>query len=128
MSANQVAVLAQSLSGGQSYSQVAIAGLLAGYPAGTSLQIGPDGGPSVAITLAQAAGASDEVLYAQAFIPPNTIPSGAGIFDPTSSTGAGATTARPVNVTVGAQFYDTTLGKPIWYSGSVWKDAVGTTV
>lgn len=29
---------------------------------------------------------------------------------------------------VGAQMYDTTLGKPIWSDGSVWKDALGTVV
>jgi hypothetical protein len=28
----------------------------------------------------------------------------------------------------GACWYDTTLGKPIWSNGSVWKDAAGTTV
>jgi hypothetical protein len=29
---------------------------------------------------------------------------------------------------VGAKFLDTTLGKPIWSTDSVWKDATGTTV
>lgn len=28
----------------------------------------------------------------------------------------------------GTQVYDTTLGKPIWSNGTVWKDAAGTTV
>lgn len=41
---------------------------------------------------------------------------------------AGTTAQRPSAVSPGAQFYDTTLGKPIWYSGSAWKDAAGTTV
>jgi hypothetical protein len=29
---------------------------------------------------------------------------------------------------VGAMFLDTTLGKPIWSTGWVWKGATGTTV
>jgi hypothetical protein len=29
---------------------------------------------------------------------------------------------------VGAMLYDSTLGKPIWSNGTVWKDAAGTTV
>lgn len=42
----------------------------------------------------------------------------------------GATGSRPAAATVGAgaQFYDTTLGKPIWSDGTNWKDAAGTTV
>lgn len=45
-------------------------------------------------------------------------------------TGRGATASRPSATTVGAgaQWYDTTIGKPIWSNGSVWKDAAGTTV
>jgi hypothetical protein len=44
--------------------------------------------------------------------------------------GAGATGSRPSASTAGAgaMFYDTTLSKPIWSNGSVWKDAAGTTV
>lgn len=40
------------------------------------------------------------------------------------------TGSRPntVGLVTGYQFYDTSLGKPIWWSGSVWKDASGTTV
>lgn len=41
---------------------------------------------------------------------------------------SGITTNRPITTIVGFQFYDTTLGKPIWWSGSVWKDANGTIV
>lgn len=42
---------------------------------------------------------------------------------------ANATASRPATPPIGYQFYDTTLGKPIWYNGnSVWKDANGTTV
>ena len=41
----------------------------------------------------------------------------------------GATTQRPtVNLLLGQQFYDTTLGIPIWWNGTVWKNASGTTV
>ncbi|MGC5078449.1 glycosyl hydrolase family 28-related protein [Agrococcus sp. DT81.2] len=48
----------------------------------------------------------------------------------TVRTGAGTTAERPVasSVPAGAQWFDTTLGKPIWSSGSVWKDAAGATV
>jgi hypothetical protein len=42
---------------------------------------------------------------------------------------SGATANRPTQgVYTGMPYFDTTLGKPIWYSGSVWKDATGATV
>jgi parallel beta-helix repeat protein len=40
----------------------------------------------------------------------------------------GTTAQRPTTVIAGDFYYDTTLGKPIWYNGTVWKDAAGTTV
>lgn len=45
-------------------------------------------------------------------------------------TGRAVTASRPAAGTVGsgATFYDTTLGKPIWSDGSVWRDAMGTAV
>lgn len=45
-------------------------------------------------------------------------------------TGLNTTVNRPSASAAGAgaQFYDTTLNKPIWSTGSVWKDAAGTTV
>jgi hypothetical protein len=44
-------------------------------------------------------------------------------------TNAGATAQRPVTgLVVGLQFYDTTLGIPIWWNGTVWKNAAGTTI
>lgn len=45
-------------------------------------------------------------------------------------TGLAATGSRPTASVAGqgAQFYDTTLGLPIWSTGSVWKDAAGNTV
>ncbi|WP_396657096.1 NosD domain-containing protein [Microbacterium oxydans] len=41
-----------------------------------------------------------------------------------------ATGSRPTPAAagVGAMIYDTTLSKPIWSTGSAWKDAAGTTV
>ena len=45
-------------------------------------------------------------------------------------TGAGATASRPVAsaVGVGGVFFDTTLNKPIWSTGSAWVDSTGTAV
>lgn len=42
----------------------------------------------------------------------------------------GTTAQRPTTGLVAgySQHFDTTLGKPIWWNGSVWKDATGTTV
>lgn len=67
----------------------------------------------------------------------STIPSGittvivkdkdrGGVFNRIAST----TATRPASATLttGSQIYDTTLGKPIWWNGTVWKDAAGTTV
>jgi hypothetical protein len=45
------------------------------------------------------------------------------------SVSSGTTAQRPnIDLYVNQQYFDTTLGKPIWYNGSVWKDAAGTTV
>jgi hypothetical protein len=42
---------------------------------------------------------------------------------------SGPTANRPIDVLQVGQFYfDTTLGIPIWYNGTVWKNASGTTV
>lgn len=41
---------------------------------------------------------------------------------------AGTTAARPVSVATGFMYFDTDLGKPIWYNGSAWVDATGTVV
>jgi hypothetical protein len=41
---------------------------------------------------------------------------------------SGTTAQRPAQPTVGQRYYDTTLSKPIWYSGAAWKDAAGVTV
>ena len=43
--------------------------------------------------------------------------------------GLGTTAKRPSEaLTPGLQFFDTTLGKPIWWDGTNWVDATGTTV
>lgn len=39
-----------------------------------------------------------------------------------------ATSARPTVPVAGAMIFDITLGKPIWWSGTAWKDAAGATV
>ena len=41
---------------------------------------------------------------------------------------SGTTSSRPTNVNTGFQYFDTTLGKPIYYNGTNWVDATGTTV
>lgn len=42
---------------------------------------------------------------------------------------SGTTAQRPnIDLYINQQYFDTTLSKPIWWSGSVWKDAAGTTV
>lgn len=42
-------------------------------------------------------------------------------------TSSGTTANRPtVNLYVGRVYFDTTLGLPIWYSGTQWVDATGT--
>ena len=42
---------------------------------------------------------------------------------------SGITANRPtVNLLVGQFYYDTTLDRPIWWNGTVWKKADGTTV
>lgn len=40
----------------------------------------------------------------------------------------GATSIRPKAPQIGFQFFDSTLGKPIWWNGSAWVDATGTPV
>lgn len=43
--------------------------------------------------------------------------------------GAGASTARPsCYLSKGFRFFDTTLGKPIFWNGTTWVDSTGTTV
>lgn len=45
------------------------------------------------------------------------------------SGGSSTTAARPTGtIRAGAQWFDTTLNKPIWWNGTVWVDATGATV
>ena len=47
----------------------------------------------------------------------------------TGMSGSGVTADRPTKgLWVGRPYFDTTLGKPVWYKGAVWVDATGTTV
>ena len=42
---------------------------------------------------------------------------------------SGTTANRPtLQLQIGQTYYDTTLGIPIWWNGTVWKNASGTTV
>lgn len=41
---------------------------------------------------------------------------------------SGATAARPTTVSVGFMYFDTTLGIPAFWNGTVWVDATGATV
>lgn len=46
-----------------------------------------------------------------------------------STPDAGTTANRPTaDLQVGQIYFDTTLGQPIWYNGTDWVDADGTTV
>ena len=40
----------------------------------------------------------------------------------------GPTTGRPNPPSVGLEYFDTTLGYPVWYDGTNWVDATGATV
>lgn len=40
----------------------------------------------------------------------------------------GTTAARPTTVPLGLMYFDTTLGIPIWWNGTVWVNASGVTV
>lgn len=40
----------------------------------------------------------------------------------------GDSTNKPKNIKIGFQYFDTTLGKPIYWNGSKWVDATGTEV
>jgi len=52
-----------------------------------------------------------------------------GFFNGFIGNGAYTTATRPsTGVPVGGQIFDSTLGKPIWWNGTVWKDATGATV
>ncbi len=39
---------------------------------------------------------------------------------------SGTTAARPVSTVIGHRYFDTTLGKPVFWSGTQWVDSTGT--
>lgn len=41
---------------------------------------------------------------------------------------SGSTGARPTGIPTGYAYFDTTLSKPVWWSGSNWKDSSGPNV
>ena len=52
-----------------------------------------------------------------------------GVYQELRAPSSGPTTARPTkNLFPGLFYFDSTLGKPIWYSGSAWVDATGASV
>lgn len=57
----------------------------------------------------------------------HTSPSGAG-WQRSPVIQSGNTAGRPSAPIAGLVYFDTTIGLPIWYNGSAWKDATGTTV
>ena len=40
----------------------------------------------------------------------------------------GDTASRPLITSIGIQYFDTTINKPIWHNGSAWVDSLGATV
>lgn len=76
-----------------------------GYLYGTN---GADGVLRVASSLTMTKDASDGFVTLAAAVPLS-----------------GITSARPVTPATGTYYFDTTLGKPIWYSGTGWVDATG---
>ncbi len=55
-------------------------------------------------------------------------PTSAAQFLGTVGTGFSTTVLRPSGPTLGAQWYDTTIHRPIWFDGSNWRDAAGNVV
>lgn len=58
----------------------------------------------------------------------DTVPTYGTNNKPLAINDTGATTARPIGQAAGYQYFDTSLNKPIWYTGKNWVDATGTTV
>lgn len=47
----------------------------------------------------------------------------------TATAASGTTAQRPTSfLYVGRPYFDTTIGKPLWYSGAAWVDATGAAV
>lgn len=49
-------------------------------------------------------------------------------FDNLGNWPSGTTANRPTSVPTGYMYFDTDLGKPIWWNGTGWVDATGTAV
>lgn len=64
------------------------------------------------------------VADAQGLLDPNYFPATIGRIDATS----GITANRPINPVIGFLYFDTTLAKPVWYTGTKWVDSTGTEV
>ena len=47
---------------------------------------------------------------------------------PANASKKGNTSNRPSEINIGFQYYDSTLNKPIWWTGSAWVDATGAEV
>jgi hypothetical protein len=77
-------------------------------------------GANVTLTLPNSAGTSGQSI----------ISNGSGVMSWSNRTviESGATGSRPASPVTGETYFDTTLGKPIWWSGSQWVDATGTGV
>jgi predicted RecA/RadA family phage recombinase len=50
------------------------------------------------------------------------------VFPQSKDTLDGTTANRPLAAGIGTSYFDTTLGIPVWWNGSVWKNASGATV
>jgi len=48
-----------------------------------------------------------------------------GMWGPDTTFKIGTSSNRPQNPGIGQDFFDVTLGKPIWFNGSHWVDANG---
>ncbi len=47
---------------------------------------------------------------------------------PVNKVNAGTLASRPINPRIGTQYFDTSIGLPIWYNGTFWIDANGNQV
>lgn len=50
------------------------------------------------------------------------------LFEEAMKHSVGPTEQRPNDPPVGTMYFDMTLGKPVWWTGSHWKDATGSMV
>lgn len=122
-----------SIVGGWIYNSVGIACLVTGSSTGVQV-IGltevQDGSPAGTTGIKVDAGSTATIIDSQ-MIAANTLTAGCvtinnGVIKPLTTTTANRPTAA--SATQGGMVYDTTLSKPIWSTGSAWRDAAGTTV